>query len=119
MAQPSSSQYVSIDPTLNKLAKPLDASNSGLVAEIANALSLLLDGKLSETQAAALLSLLHHREKDKDIVVILECIHLLAPTQAKVDTAALNRVISDRNLACGQYQGGLASFSPQKGLGVI
>ncbi|PKX89391.1 nucleoside phosphorylase/phosphoribosyltransferase catalytic domain-containing protein [Aspergillus novofumigatus IBT 16806] len=111
MAQPSSSQYASIDPTLKKLAQSLNASDSSSAAEIANALALLLDGKLSETQAAALLSLLHHREKDKQIVVILECIRLLAAAQVKVDTAALNRVVSGRNLARGKYQGGLCDIS--------
>ncbi|KAF7155831.1 hypothetical protein CNMCM5623_008711 [Aspergillus felis] len=72
-------------------AQPLNASDPSLAAEIANALSLLLDEKLNELQAAALLSLLHLREKDKDIIVISECIRSLAAAQAKVDAAALNR----------------------------
>ncbi|RHZ63442.1 uncharacterized protein CDV56_107586 [Aspergillus thermomutatus] len=72
MAHPGSSHYVSIEPTLKKLAQQSDASDPGLAAEIANALSLLLDEKLSELQAAALLALLHHRNKDKDVNVISE-----------------------------------------------
>ncbi|KAE8146482.1 nucleoside phosphorylase/phosphoribosyltransferase catalytic domain-containing protein [Aspergillus avenaceus] len=114
MAEPDP-RYVSITPLLKELANPSEWTDPVQASKIAGALSLLLDDKLNETQAAALLSLLHYKKKDQDVAVINECVRTISQAQPAVEHAAVRKIVSDRGLARGRYSGGLCEIAGTAG----
>ncbi|KAF5864044.1 anthranilate phosphoribosyltransferase [Aspergillus alliaceus] len=94
---------------LKKLAHPLEPNEPVQASEVAGALTMLLEDKLNETQAAALLSLLHYK-KDQDIAVINESIPRISQMQPNIEAVALKRVISERSAFEGNYLGGFCEI---------
>jgi hypothetical protein len=105
----SGPRYESITPLLKKLARLGQTTDPIQPDEIAEALYLLLDDKLTDTQSAALLSLLHQKKKDQDTAIIGESLRCII--QPKIDEATLQQVISTRRKPEGNYLGGLVSQS--------
>ncbi|KAB8230764.1 glycosyl transferase [Aspergillus alliaceus] len=99
-----------ITPLLKKLAHPLEPNEPVQASEVAGALTMLLEDKLNETQAAALLSLLHYKKKDQDIAVIDESIPRISQMQPNIEAVALKRVISERSAFEGNYLGGFCEI---------
>ncbi|KAE8388495.1 glycosyl transferase [Aspergillus alliaceus] len=98
-----------ITPLLKKLAHPLEPNEPVQASEVAGALTMLLEDKLNETQAAALLSLLHYK-KDQYIAVINESIPRISQMQPNIEAVALKRVISERSAFEGNYLGGFCEI---------
>ncbi|KAE8150556.1 glycosyl transferase [Aspergillus avenaceus] len=108
-AQGGDSRYETITPLLNKLARFDEATHQVDPDEIAQGLSLLLNDKLTETQSSALLSLLHHKKKDRDVSVIAAAIRRIV--QPKIDAARIQNIISTRGKPEGDYLGGLCELT--------
>ena len=78
--------------------------------EIAAAFALIFEDKLSTIQTAALLTLLHSTEKDKDASVIAQCSNRMRDAASQIDKASLKKVIKARGRKEGDYKGGLVRF---------
>ncbi|KAF7588966.1 anthranilate phosphoribosyltransferase [Aspergillus hancockii] len=106
------SRHESITPLLNRLVHFGGITDPIHPDEIAKALNLLLDDKLSDSQSAALLSLLHHKKKDRkdrEVAIIGETLRCII--QLKIDVANLQQVISTRGKPEGNYLGGLCELA--------
>ncbi|KAL2810478.1 glycosyl transferase [Aspergillus granulosus] len=102
-------ESISISPLLKKLAYP--ASEVAVEAsEIASAFALIFEDRLSDIQTAALLTLLHSTQLDKDPEVIAKCSHRMRAAARQVDRAALQKAIQSRGKAEGKYRGGLCDI---------
>ncbi|KAL3464728.1 glycosyl transferase [Aspergillus heterothallicus] len=102
-------ESISISPLLKKLAYP--ASEVAVEAsEIASAFALIFEDRLSDIQTAALLTLLHSTQLDKDPEVIAKCSHRMRAAARQVDKAALQKAIQSRGKAEGKYRGGLCDI---------
>lgn len=101
---------ISISPLLQRLAYPAtkDPVEAG---EIAAAFALIFEDKLSIIQTAALLTLLHSTEKDKDASVIAQCSNRMRDAASQIDKASLKKVIKARGRKEGDYKGGLVGFA--------
>ncbi|KAL4910642.1 hypothetical protein BDW74DRAFT_172114 [Aspergillus multicolor] len=102
-------ESISISPLLKKLAYP--ASEVAVEAsEIASAFALIFEDRLSDIQTAALLTLLHSTQLDKDAEVIAKCSHRMRDAARQTDKAALKKAIQSRGRSEGNYKGGLCDI---------
>ncbi|KAL2848514.1 glycosyl transferase [Aspergillus pseudoustus] len=102
-------ESISISPLLKKLAYP--ASEVAVEAsEIASAFALIFEDRLSDVQTAALLTLLHSTQLDKDPEVIAKCSLRMRAAARQVDKAALQKAIQSRGKSEGKYRGGLCDI---------
>ncbi|KAL4861721.1 hypothetical protein BDV12DRAFT_59569 [Aspergillus spectabilis] len=102
-------ESVSISPLLKKLAYP--ASEVAVEAsEIASAFALIFEDRLSDIQTAALLTLLHSTQLDKDAEVIAMCSHRMREAARQTDRDALRKAIQSRGKNEGNYRGGLCDI---------
>lgn len=99
---------ISIAPLLKRLAYPGTAQSSVSALEIASAFALIFEDKLSVTQTAAFLTLLHSTEKDKEPEVIAKCSERMREAASQVDRAALSKALEGRERE-GNYNGGVVS----------
>ncbi|KAL2865460.1 anthranilate phosphoribosyltransferase [Aspergillus lucknowensis] len=102
-------ESISISPLLKKLAYP--ASEVAVEAsEIASAFALIFEDRLSDIQTAALLTLLHSTQLDKNAEVVAKCSHRMREAARQVDKTALKKAIESRGKQEGSYRGGLCDI---------
>ncbi|KAI9371471.1 glycosyl transferase [Aspergillus egyptiacus] len=102
-------ESISITPLLKKLAYP--ASEIAVEAsEIASAFALIFEDRLSDVQTAALLTLLHSTQLDKNAEVIAKCSQRMREAARQTDRAALTKAIQSRGKQEGNYRGGLCDI---------
>ncbi len=107
------SQNISISGLLRDLSGYADASHSSKAAtadEIAAAISLIFDNRLSETQCAALLTCLHFTGRDRDPLVLARCGQQMREAATQVDRQALKKVVRTRGRKEGRYRGGFCDL---------
>lgn len=98
---------ISITPLLSKLL----LSNASVSAqEIASALALIFENRLSTAQCASLLTILHTSKRDHDPSVIAQCASRLREASIPIDRAALREAVRKRGRREGQYRGGLCDI---------
>lgn len=104
---------ISISPLLKRLAYP--ASEVAVeAAEIASAFALIFEDRLSDIQTAALLTLLHSTQLDKNAQVIAKCSYRMREAAFQTDQAALTQAIQSRGKHEGNYKGGLVCIQTMK-----
>ena len=108
-------QILPADPTtvsVSPLLKSLTKRNSHRVSasEIAAALALLLDGRLSAVQCSSLLSRLDATEKDREPLTIAKCAEAMRAVAAQPDRKALRQVLRSQERKEGTYRGGLCDI---------
>lgn len=105
---PSPSTTVSISPLLNSLT----GQNSDKVSasEIAAALALIFDNRLSAVQCSSLLTVLHSTERDREPLTIAKCAETMRAAAAQLDRKALRQVLRSRERKEGTYKGGLCDI---------
>lgn len=101
------SNVVSISPLLKRLAYPATADIRVSAEDIASAFALIFENQLSDIQTAALLTLLHSTEKDKQADVIALCSHRMREAACQIDKPSLRKVVQSRGRREGNYKGGL------------
>lgn len=103
-----SPQLASISPVLKMLTGP----NHDVVTadEIAAALALIFENKISAVQCSSLLTVLHTIERDRDPKTIAKCAESMRAAAAQVDRTALREVLRSRRRAEGGYRGGLCDI---------
>ncbi|MCJ1384274.1 anthranilate phosphoribosyltransferase [Xylographa soralifera] len=104
-SEPNPPLTVSISPLLAALAGP--SSQHVPASEIASALALIFDNRLSPVQCSSLLTLLHVTKRDHDPLVIAKCASAMRSAAAQVDRAALREAVRRRGHKEGSYCGGL------------
>ncbi|OJJ49393.1 hypothetical protein ASPZODRAFT_129848 [Penicilliopsis zonata CBS 506.65] len=103
-------ESVSITPLLQRLAYPATAQVEVSAGEIASAFALIFENRLSDIQAAALLTLLHSTGRDRDAEVIAKCSQRMRDAATSVDKASLSQVIETRGRKEGNYYGGVCDI---------
>ncbi|MCJ1356519.1 MAG: anthranilate phosphoribosyltransferase [Icmadophila ericetorum] len=92
------SHHISIAPLLNRLVSPSSNQNVNVSPdEIASALALVFEDRLSPVQCASLLTILHLTQKDRDPLVIARCAQRMRQAAAQVDLKALRRSIRTKS----------------------
>lgn len=108
MAAPDQPQLISISPLLTSLS---DSSIVKVTAgEIASALALIFENRLSPVQCASLLTLLRVTQRDRDPEVIAKCAEAMRSASAQVDRKALRDVVRRQGRKEGSYKGGLCDI---------
>ena len=100
---------VSITPLLKRLWHE-NAGPRPDASEIAAALALIFENKLSEVQTGALLTCLHFTERDRQADVLSKCARVMRDFARDIDVEALSKVIRQRGRHEGTYHGGLVSI---------
>lgn len=105
---PTSPKPVSISPLLNSLT----GQNSYRVSdtEIAAALALIFDNRLSAVQCSSLLTVLHSTERDREPLTIAKCAEAMRAVAAQPDRKSLRQVLRSRGRKEGSYKGGLCDI---------
>lgn len=105
---PADPTTVSISPLLNSLT----GQNSYRVSadEIAAALALILDNRLSAVQCSSLLTVLHSTERDREPLTIAKCAEAMRAAAAQPDRKALRQVLRSQERKEGTYRGGLCDI---------
>ncbi|KAL8929832.1 MAG: hypothetical protein Q9208_000976 [Pyrenodesmia sp. 3 TL-2023] len=104
---------ISISGLLRDLSGNADTTGSLKAAtadEIAAAVSLIFDNRLSETQCAALLTCLHFTGRDRDPLVLAKCGQQMRDAATQVDRQALRKVVRTRGRKEGSYRGGFCDL---------
>ncbi|MCJ1284722.1 anthranilate phosphoribosyltransferase [Xylographa opegraphella] len=104
----SESSIVSISLLLAALAGP--SSQHVPASEIASALALIFDNRLSPVQCSSFLTLLHVTKRDHDPLVIAKCASAMRSAAAQVDRATLREAVRCRGRKEGSYRGGLCDI---------
>ncbi|MCJ1420894.1 anthranilate phosphoribosyltransferase [Xylographa parallela] len=99
---------ISISPLLAALAGP--SSQHVPASEIASALALIFDNRLSPVQCSSLLTLLHVTKRDHDPLVIAKCASAMRSAAAQVDRPTLRETVRRRGRKEGSYRGGLCDI---------
>ena len=108
-----SQNKVSISPLLNQLVEHLPsdlAAESASAEDIAAALSLIFDHRLTTAQCASLLTVLHSTQRDRDPLVLAKCGQRMREAAAQVDRHALRNVVRTRGRKEGSYRGGFCDL---------
>ena len=104
----TTSKHVSITPLLKRLWP--DPNRENVTAdEIAAAISLIFEDRLSPVQTGALLTCLHFTGWDRRPDVIAKCAESMRNAAAPMDIEALKNVVKSRGRPEGAYGGGLVS----------
>lgn len=106
---PEPSEAISITPLLKSLAYPATSEVRASAEDIASAFALIFENRLSTVQTAALLTLLHSTQKDKDPAVLAKCASQMTQAGCQVEKGALKKLIRSRRRREGVYRGGLVS----------
>ncbi|KAJ5217301.1 hypothetical protein N7468_010309 [Penicillium chermesinum] len=101
---------VSISPLLKRLAYPSTSDIRVSAEDIASAFALIFENRLSDIQTAALLTLLHSTEKDKQADVIALCSHRMREAACQIHKPSLKQVVKSRGRPEGDYKGGLCDI---------
>jgi anthranilate phosphoribosyltransferase len=101
-------QTTSIAPLLNSLSGP--TCHAVIAEEIASALALIFDNRLSPIQCASLLTILKTTGRDWEPAVIAKCAARMRDAAAQVDKHALRDVIRRRGRKEGNYRGGVCDI---------
>lgn len=109
-AQPNHHTIVSISPLLNQLRGFGNGSVSKIADEIASALALVFDNRLSAVQCASLLTALSFLKLDREPLVIARCAERMRDAAAQVDRKALREIVRVRGRKEGSYRGGLCDI---------
>ena len=101
-------EIVSISPLLQSLAghNPQNVTAS----EIAAALALIFDNRLSVVQCSSLLTLLRATKRDREPLVIAKCAKSMRNAAAQVDRKALQEMVQSRGRKEGGYRGGFCDI---------
>lgn len=102
-------EAISITPLLKSLAYPTTAQIRASAEDIASAFALIFENRLSTVQTAALLTLLHSTEKDRDPDVLAKCATQMTQAGCQVEKGPLKTLIKSRRRREGGYRGGLVS----------
>ncbi|QIX02378.1 hypothetical protein AMS68_007895 [Peltaster fructicola] len=103
------STYISISPLLKQLAT-IESGSHVPAVEIAAAVELVFENKISPVQFALLLWALHSTYQDIRPEVLAACAKSMRIAAAQVDVASLRQVIQSKALAQGNYHGGLCDI---------
>lgn len=112
MASKAATDPISISPLLQALASPDPSIRQHVSAvDIAAAFALIFENRISHTQMAAFLALLHSTGLDREPSVIASCAEKMRDAAVQVDKAAMSHVLADRGdeLRQGRYHGGFVS----------
>lgn len=101
---------ISISPLLNQLRGATNSSVPNLADEIASALALIFDNRLSAVQCASLLTALSFLKLDREPVVIARCAERMRDAAAQVDRKTLREIVRVRGRKEGSYRGGLCDI---------
>ena len=101
-------QTISIVPLLTKLSGLL--VHAPTADEVASALALIFDNRLSAIQCSSLLTLLHVTKRDWEPEVIAKCAERMREAAAQVDRKAIRELVSRRGRKEGSYRGGLCDI---------
>ncbi|KAL4892154.1 glycosyl transferase [Aspergillus ambiguus] len=101
---------VSIAPLLQRLAYPAESLPPVEASEIAAAFALIFEDRLSAVQTAALLTLLHSTQRDKDPQVIAQCSQRMRDAALKPDLRILKKTLRARGKKEGKYGGGICDI---------
>ncbi|MCJ1223562.1 anthranilate phosphoribosyltransferase [Toensbergia leucococca] len=101
-------RIVSISPLLSALAGPRNESVTA--DEIASAIALIFDNRLSAVQCSALLAILHSLKRDLEPLVIAKCAGSMRDAAAQVDRRDLREIVRRRGRKEGTYSGGLCDI---------
>ena len=105
--------FVSVTPLLKRLST-LESARQVEASEIAAAVGLIFDNRISPIQFALLLWALHTTGQDHSPEVLAACAASMRGMAAQVDVKALKDAVASRSLAGGHYQGGLVRYAQQK-----
>lgn len=105
-------QDTSISRLLGDLARRRDETSSEVPTadEIAAAIGLIFENRLSETQCATLLTSLHFTRRDRDPLVLARCGQRMREAAAQVDRQALRKIVHTRGRKEGSYRGGFCDL---------
>ncbi|EXJ85973.1 anthranilate phosphoribosyltransferase [Capronia coronata CBS 617.96] len=103
--------HVSIAPLLKKLSAPAPQNNDVDVEDIALAFSRTFENRLTTTQLAALLTLLHSSGKDRHPDVIAKCAQAMRDAAVFFDKQKLKKAVGKRRRKLGEYRGGLCDIA--------
>ncbi len=106
MAHEVPAHTVSIAPLLQKLLRHSHVEAD----EIAAALALIFDNRLSIAQSASLLTVLNFSGKDRDPLVLVKCAERMRDSAAQVDRRALRKAAISYYNKGGSYEGGLCDI---------
>lgn len=105
-----SPDFVSITPLLKRLAT-LQGAIDATPQEIAAAVELIFENKISSIQFALLLWALHTTGKDHDPEVMAAAAGYMRAAAAQVDRKSLHDAISSKIKPEGKYGGGLVWYA--------
>jgi len=107
MSDPS---YVSVAPLLRLLLDSNTLSQENLAREIAAAIALVPQGKLSDIQCASLLTLLRTTSLDEDAQVIAEVAKIMRAAATQINKPQVLAAFETRKPKEGHYEGGLCDI---------
>ncbi|MCJ1373206.1 anthranilate phosphoribosyltransferase [Loxospora ochrophaea] len=102
------SNVVSISPLLNALVS--DAIKSVTATEIAAALALIFEDRLSPIQSASLLTILRVSKQDRKPQVLAQCARKMRDAATQIDRKALKDMVRRIGREEGSYKGGLCDI---------
>lgn len=105
---PTGLTTVSISPLLSSLTGQSCYEVSA--GEIAAALALIFDNRLSAVQCSSLLTVLRLTERDREPLTIAKCAEAIRSEAAPLDRKALRQVLRSRERREGTYRGGLCDI---------
>lgn len=112
--------YVSVTPLLKKLAAfTLTGVLEASPKEIAAAVTLVFDDRISPIQFSLLLWALHTTSTDHNPEVLASTAKYMRSAAAQVDQAALRSAVSARAKPEGNYHGGLVSSGTERSIIVL
>jgi anthranilate phosphoribosyltransferase len=103
--------FVSISPLLKKLSI-VESAQTVPPEEVAAALALIFENRVSPVQFSLLLWALHTTHFDHQAAVLAECAASMRSAGAQADRSALRAVVERKARREGGYSGGLVSTSP-------
>ena len=101
-------EFVSISPLLRSLSGP--NPQNVMAGEIAAALALIFNNRLSAVQCSSLLTLLRATNRDREPLVIAKCAKSMRDAAAPVDRQVLREVARSRGRTEGGYRGGFCDI---------
>ena len=99
---------ISIAPLLNALMA--HGSDTITPDEVASALALIFENRLSPVQCASLLTILHFSKLDLESKFIAKCASRMREAASQVDYKALREIVRRRGRKEGSYRGGFCDI---------
>lgn len=108
-------QILPAEPKIVPIALLLDSltgqdSDRVTAHQIAAAVALALDDRLSAEQCSKLLTVLHQTEREREPLTIATCAEAMRATAAQPDRIALRQVLRSHERREGTYRGGLCDI---------